>query len=97
MILLTLILISAALSVEGWSQSRSSLGTPDDEINLLDLLIARPAGALAGIAGTGIFIVTLPFTVPTKSVKKASKMLITDPFKFSFSRQFPDESVKFDW
>jgi hypothetical protein len=87
--LLTLILVCATFSLEGWAQSRTS--TTEDELNLLDLLIARPAGVGAGIVGTGIFIVTLPFTIPTKSVNKASKMLISDPFHFSFSRPFPDE------
>ena len=87
--LLTLILVCATFSLEGWAQSRTS--TTEDELNLLDLFIARPAGVGAGIVGTGIFIVTLPFTIPTKSVNKASKMFISDPFHFSFSRPFPDE------
>jgi hypothetical protein len=93
--LLTLILVCAAFSLEGWAQSRTS--TTEDELNLLDLLIARPAGVGAGIVGTGIFIVTLPFTIPTKSVNKASKMLISAPFHFSFSRPFPDGNEKTDF
>ena len=95
-LLLVLILVSAALSMEGWAQSNVPTRNPDDEIPLMDLLIARPIGIIAGIAGTGVFIATLPFTLPTRSVPKASKMLITDPFHFSFSRQFPDESLKVD-
>jgi hypothetical protein len=91
-LLLVLTLVSAVFPMEGWAESTRTTRTTDDEIPLLDLLIARPMGVLAGIAGTGVFIVTLPFTIPTKSTQKASKMLITDPMHFSFSRQFPDES-----
>jgi hypothetical protein len=88
-ILLTLLLVSPSLCVEGWAQTK----TPNDELPLADLLIARPLGAAAAIVGTGLFIVSLPLTIPTKSVDKAAKMLITDPFHFSFYRQFPDESL----
>jgi hypothetical protein len=88
-VLLTLLLVSPSLCVEGWAQTK----TPNDELPLADLLIARPLGAAAAIVGTGLFIVSLPLTIPTKSVDKAAKMLITDPFHFSFYRQFPDESL----
>jgi len=89
-LLLAVMLVGTALSVEGWAESKI------DELPLLDLLIARPFGFLAGVAGTGIFIAFLPFTLPTKSVDKAAKMLITDPFRFSFTRPFPDESFNYD-
>ena len=91
-VLLTLMLVSAALSVEGWAQTK----TTDEELPMLDLLVARPLGAAAGIVGTALFIVTLPFTVPTKSTDKSAKMFIVDPFNFSFSRRFPDESLDFE-
>ncbi len=91
--LLMLILVSCMFCPEGSAQSAPSL--KDDELNLVDLLIARPAGFAAGIVGTGIFIVTLPFTIPAGGVEKASQMLITNPFHFSLSRQFPDENEKF--
>jgi len=90
-ILLTFVLVSATLPCEGWAQTK----TPEEEIPMMDLLIARPFGVAAGIAGTALFIVTLPFTIPTKSVDKSAKMFIVDPFNFSFSRRFPDESLDF--
>jgi hypothetical protein len=99
-ILVTLTLIHAIFSLDGWAQSstsvRTSTWTNQDELSLLDLLIARPLGIVAGIAGTGVFIATLPFTVPTKSTARASKMLISAPFHFSFSRQFPDQDLTFE-
>jgi len=63
------------------------------ELNMLDILFARPIGVAAGIIGTGIFVVSLPFTVPTGSVNDAAKMLIVEPFKFSFTRKYNDENM----
>ena len=94
--LLALIFFGTALSTQGWAESKVMARSPDDELPLMDLVFARPIGALAAIAGTGIFIASLPFTLPTKSVDKAAKMLITDPFRFSFTRRFPDEHLKWD-
>ncbi len=64
-----------------------------DEWKVIDLIIARPIGVVAGIFGTGVFIISLPFTIPTKSVDKAADFLIKRPFKFSFVREFPDEEM----
>ena len=91
-ICIALLLIAGPLSVEGWARPE----TVGDELNVMDILIARPIGIIAGITGTAVFVVTLPFTIPTKSTNKAAKMLITDPFRFSFSREFPDRSLEFD-
>jgi hypothetical protein len=60
---------------------------------MMDILFARPLGIAAGIIGTGIFVVSLPFTVPTGSVNDAAEMLIVEPFKFSFTRKYNDENM----
>ena len=96
-LLLAVMLIGTALSVEGWAESKIRTRTPnDDALPLMDLVFARPMGFLAAIAGTGLFIVSLPLTLPSNSVDKAAKMLITDPFHFSITRPFPDEYLGFD-
>lgn len=53
---------------------------------ILDVLVLRPGGIVATAAGTGFFIVALPFTLPTGSVKLAARKLIIDPFVFTFMR-----------
>jgi hypothetical protein len=67
-----------------------------DQWNMLDLFIARPMGVAAGIVGTAFFVAALPFTIPTRSVDKSAKMLIKEPFKFSFKRSFPDPHIQSD-
>ncbi len=37
-----------------------------DEWNMIDLLIARPIGVVAGIIGTGVFILSLPLLFPQR-------------------------------
>ena len=78
----------------GWAEGN---GTNDDPIthewNMLDLIVARPLGIAAGIIGTGVFILSLPFTIPTGSSEDAAQMFIVKPFKFSFVREFPDENM----
>ncbi len=69
-------------------------GDPNaDEWNMIDLLVARPIGVAAGIIGTAVFILSLPFTLPTGSTAEAADMFIVRPFSFSFSREFPDRDM----
>ncbi len=78
----------------GWAWEEWSKNDPvTDEWNMLDLLFARPAGVLAGIAGAGLFVVTLPFTIPSGGVERAAERFIVSPFEYSFVREYPDESM----
>jgi hypothetical protein len=74
----------------GWAQHDPI----DDEWNTMDLLIARPASAVAGAVGTVLFVITLPFTVPTQGVEESADMFIVRPFRFAFEREFPDEDMR---
>ncbi len=64
-----------------------------DEYAAFDIVAARPIGIVATIVGSGLFVVSLPFTIPTRSVKTAADMFIVDPFRFSFVRAFPDGDI----
>jgi hypothetical protein len=78
----------------GWTEEKWTKDDPEkDEWNMIDLLIARPMGIAAGILGTGIFFLSLPFTIPTGSINDAAQMFVVKPFKFSFVRKFPDEDI----
>src|SRR5215471_1428061 len=56
------------------------------ETLLVDGLVLRPAGVLATIAGSVAFVVTLPFSIPTKSVNRAAQRLVVDPAQYTFVR-----------
>jgi hypothetical protein len=56
------------------------------EAMVADGLLLRPGGVIATLLGTVVFVVTLPFSIPTKSVDKAAQKLIVDPAKYTFVR-----------
>jgi len=79
---------------EGLSWERWTKDDPiTDEWIVMDILLARPLGIVAGIVGSGLFVLSLPFSIPTQSVGKMSEILIERPFKFSFKRELPDETM----
>jgi hypothetical protein len=51
-----------------------------------DGLIARPLGLVASVVGAVVFVVTLPFTIPSKSVHSAAKELVAVPAQYTFKR-----------
>jgi hypothetical protein len=96
LVLLTVSLVSPTFYSVGWPQNIATdtggwSKSSREEFDMADILIARPLAVLAGIVGSGILIVSLPFTIPTNSVNTAAEMLVMEPFRFSFAREFPDE------
>jgi len=86
--------ISMAYSLS-WAQA--ALHDPIlDEWNTADLFLARPASVAAAVIGTGLFVLSLPFTIPTGGVEASADMFIAEPFKFAFERPFPDDSILFE-
>ncbi|NPV04551.1 MAG: hypothetical protein HPY67_07455 [Syntrophaceae bacterium] len=59
-----------------------------------DVLIARPVGLVSIVAGTAMFIVSLPFAIPSGSVETAGRLLVADPFKYTFERPLGDFDYK---
>jgi len=95
LLLLTLSLVITGLCSTGWAAD-NTFGKNDPcahEMAALDILLARPIGVIAGIVGSAIFVVSLPFTIPAGGVRDAADIFIVRPFQFSFVRQFPDEDI----
>lgn len=61
-------------------------GDVSAESIIMDGLVLKPAGVLATLVGTMAFVVTLPFSIPTRSVDKAAQKLIVDPARYTFVR-----------
>lgn len=53
---------------------------------MFDVLITRPLGLVATAVGTTVFVIGLPFTIPTGSVGISAKKLIVEPLGFTFRR-----------
>lgn len=103
--LLTLSLVLGSLYSTGWAGDKFRKDDPVAQgWSTVDLMIAKPLGVAAAIGGTGVFIVSLPFTLtvdiisniagsPAGAMNSAAKMLMLEPLKFSFVREFPDEDM----
>jgi hypothetical protein len=93
-----LMALIASLVIAGGQTSAWAQVTPyaeqtnpeQDLYNIFDLFLIRPAVTIAGVCGVGLVILSLPFTLPTNSVDKATDMFVVKPFKFAFDREFPD-------
>ncbi len=85
MAMLLLCATSLVYAVDGTYTTRGS-GDVSAEAIIADGLILRPAGVLATIVGSVAFVVTLPFSIPTKSVDKAAQKLVVDPARYTFVR-----------
>lgn len=59
---------------------------------LLDTVFVRPIGLAAAIFGVATFIVSLPFTIPSGSVKEAAENMVAPPAKYTFTRPLGDFS-----
>jgi len=63
-----------------------SLEAPPAYAMIGDLLVARPLLIVATVAGTGLFLISLPFTALGGNVGAAGKALVVDPGKAAFVR-----------
>ncbi len=58
---------------------------------LLDLLILRPIGLVATVAGSVIFVGALPISLVSRSVGKSFDVLVKEPVHYTFIRHLGDE------
>jgi len=63
----------------------------DDAAIVVDLLILRPAGLVATVAGLIFFVGSLPISLPTLSVGKTFHALVVNPAYYTFSRELGSE------
>jgi hypothetical protein len=94
LILMAVSLVFPSLCAVGWAGQKWDKDDPmTHEWNMADLFIARPLGIAAGIIGTGIFVLSLPLSIPTGGVGDAAEMFVLGPFQFTFGRRFPDDDM----
>jgi hypothetical protein len=55
-----------------------------------DLIFVRPFSLVASVLGAAIFVVALPFTLPSGSADEAGRALVTRPLEYTFNRRLGD-------
>jgi hypothetical protein len=82
--------VTSLAYAEGDSSSILSQSVFDEEPTaegmFADLVFLRTVGVAGIIVGAAVFVATLPFTLPSKTVKKAAKKLVVAPAQFTFTR-----------
>jgi hypothetical protein len=69
---------------------------PSASVVTADAVIARPLGLATTIAGTGVFVLTLPFSVPSRSVDTAGWGLVGRPGAWTFVRPLGRNAPEFE-
>ena len=57
---------------------------------LADLVFVRPLALVGTVLGAAVFVVALPFTVPSGSVEKTADAFVANPFEYTFNRRLGD-------
>ena len=52
----------------------------------VDMILARPIGLLGIIGGSVLFVISLPFTIPSGSMDAAADELVKKPINYTFKR-----------
>ena len=90
MVLLSATTIAAAqetIKPNETDETNETLEAPNPAgMMLVDAFLLRPLGLAATVLGTAMFIVTLPFSLPTRSADDAAKALVVKPAKYTFAR-----------
>ena len=55
-----------------------------------DLLVLRPLGFIAMVAGSVFFVISYPFSAAGGNVDEASQKLVKDPADYTFKRALGD-------
>lgn len=80
------ILAAITLPVTGQADEKTRRYNPSAEAMIVDGLIYRPLSLAGTIIGTGLYIVTLPFSLTGDNEEQARQRLVIEPANATFNR-----------
>ena len=83
------------VSISATPLSASELPEPSPDEVAADLLFVRPVALCSIIVGSAIYVVSLPFTIPTGNLNLAGRKLVVEPVKFTFSKPLGELDTPF--
>lgn len=82
-------------SVAGAASENAPTTAPTDPGAMtMDLVLARPGGLVATVAGAAIFVVSLPFSALGGNTGEAFDSLVANPAAYTFQRPLGDFDYK---
>lgn len=79
-------LMSAILLIPSANAAPSQKARPSGGAMVADALIGRPFLFAATVLGTGLYVVSLPFSLAGGNAMQAGKVLVVEPAKNTFVR-----------
>ena len=76
------------------SDNATTTAPKDPGAMTMDLVLARPGGLVATVAGTAIFVVSLPFSALGGNTGEAFDSLVANPAAYTFQRPLGDFDYK---
>jgi hypothetical protein len=83
---MTVALVAAILGISSASARDGSITGDKGSDMLIDLVVVRPLGVAATAIGAVAFVVALPFTIPSGSVKASAREMVQEPAAYTFTR-----------
>jgi len=87
---LVVCLITALVLVPLGAEALAAGKDPSAGAMIADTVLARPLGLVTIIAGSAVFVVSLPFSALGGNASTALQKLVKDPFVFTFKRPLGD-------
>lgn len=82
---------AASMAASGVTMAHETYpGDTDSAAMAADLIFVRPVSLVSSVVGAALFVVTLPFTVPSRSTTEAGRALVADPLEYTFNRPLGD-------
>lgn len=85
-LLLILIFVAVPFGSSAFARQELSSEEPTAIAMFADLVLLRPLGFLAFLGGTGLFIVSLPFSALGGNAETAADKFVVEPADFTFQR-----------
>ena len=79
-------------TILGLGTATPALAHTDPDQAFFDAVLGRPVGFAATIVGGAVFVVSLPFTAASGSIKSSADSLVGKPGRFTFTRPLGDFS-----
>lgn len=67
---------------------------PTDASVVADVLLVRPVSLASIVVGSVVFVIALPFSLPTRSAGKVGQRMVLDTVEFTFVRPVGDFDYK---
>ena len=91
---LIILIVINLMVLSGWSPALAQYSSKVSERSggkmTADMLLLRPAGFLATLAGSAVFLISLPLSALGGNHREAFDKLVKEPAKYTFERPLGD-------